>query len=394
MNLPLVHLLLLSFLISVPLTHAQSRDAGIDLSDFYDSAHHWYDITDEVPKQIAPDSGQRTYSKEQVREIAENVLLFQRSNGGWPKNYDMAAVLSKQQREKLAATKDDVSLTTFDNGATHSHIEYLAKANELYPDQRYRDAVVRGIRFILSAQYSNGGFPQFYPDTSGYRKYITFNDGAMNGILKVLGRITENKPLYSFIEPELRGQVRAAYDKGISCILQCQIRVNDTLTAWCQQHDHRTLAPQNARSFEPKAICSMESADIVLMLMKIDRPNKQIVDAVNGAVSWFLRSRIFGTRVETIAAPKEKFMYHTATNDRIVVQDPSAPPIWTRMYEIHSNRPMFCRRDGTTVYTLAEVERERRTGYKWYCEEPADVLERYPKWQKKWSPDHSALGLK
>jgi hypothetical protein len=44
---------------------------------------------------------------------------------------------------------------------------------------------------------------------------------------------------------------------------------------------------------------------------------------------------------------------------------------------------MFCNRDGKPVYTLAEVERERRTGYKWYVDEPQRVLEKYPSWKKK-----------
>jgi PelA/Pel-15E family pectate lyase len=135
----------------------------------------------------------------------------------------------------------------------------------------------------------------------------------------------------------------------------------------------------------------MESAEIVLALMNIKNPSPEVINAIHGSVAWFLRSKIEGIRVETIKADKEKFIYHTSSDDRIVVKDEKAPPIWSRMYEIETNRPLFCRRDGTVVYTLAEVERERRTGYKWYCYEPADVIQRYPTWQKKWSPDHSVI---
>lgn len=368
-----------------------SRYQVIDLAGFGDSARHWYGINDEVPKLIEPLQDQLRYTQDQVKEIADNILLYQRSNGGWIKNYDMQAVLAEEQRQTLLRNADNVSLTTFDNGTTHTQIEYLARAFELIPDPKYTEAALRGIHFILTAQYPNGGFPQFFPDTGGYRKYITFNDGAMMGVVSLLGRIARNEPQYAFIDPPLREKVRSAYERGIECILQCQIRVNDTFTAWCQQHDQIDRSPQDARTFEPKAICSMESAEIVLYLMSIDRPSAAVVTAVNGAVAWFHRSQIHGIRVETIKREKEKFIYHTTDEDRIVIEDKNAPPLWTRMYVIESNRPMFCRRDGVVVYTLAEVERERRTGYKWYCEEPTAVMERYPKWQKKWSPNYSVL---
>ena len=72
--------------------------------------------------------------------------------------------------------------TTIDNGATHSQIEFLAHAAGQLNDVRYRESVLRGVDYLLKAQYASGGWPQFFPDTSGYRKYITFNDGAMIGV--------------------------------------------------------------------------------------------------------------------------------------------------------------------------------------------------------------------
>jgi PelA/Pel-15E family pectate lyase len=79
-------------------------------------------------------------------------------------------------------------------------------------------------------------------------------------------------------------------------------------------------------------------------------------------------------------------MFHAADFDRVVVDDPKAPPIWARFYELGTGRPLFCNRDGKAVYSLAEVDRERRTGYGWYTYDPAKVLEKYPGWQKKRAP--------
>ena len=41
-------------------------------------------------------------------------------------------------------------------------------------------------------------------------------------------------------------------------------------------------------------------------------------------------------------------------------------------------------RDGTKVYALNQVQRERRTGYAWYGDWPAVLLsEEYPCWRKR-----------
>ena len=363
---------------------AQNDPAGpIDTDGFGDSARHWHGITDEVPKQIVPMKGQQLYRKDQVKEIADNILLYQRVNGGWPKNYDMLAVLTDEQKISLRSAENDISLTTFDNGATHSQIIYLAKAYQTIKDERYKNAALRGIDFILSAQYPNGGFPQFFPDASGYRKYITFNDGAMGGVMKVLGDIVRGRKHFAFVDPTRREKVRSAFELGVACILKCQIPLGDSLTAWCQQHDNVTLEPQNARTFEPKAICSMESAELVRFLMEIERPTDEVKNAVHNAVAWFRGSALAGIRVETVSMKEKKFMYHSSTEDRVIVKDDSAPQIWSRMYEIGTNRPLFCNRDGKVVYTLAEVELERRTGYKWYGYEPQEVLDRYAAWCEK-----------
>ena len=89
----------------------------------------------------------------------------------------------------------------------------------------------------------------------------------------------------------------------MACILKCQIRENGRLTAWCQQHDNIDLRPQNARTFELASICSLESAEVVEFLMSLDRPGKEIIAAVQGALRWLAGSKIQGIRVETVKAP-------------------------------------------------------------------------------------------
>ena len=93
---------------------------------FGSSAHHWRRIRDDK-RFIQPVGDQAAYEPSQVREIADNILLFQRTNGGWPKDYDMLAVLTAEQRETVAATRDRDD-TSFDNSNGHAQVDYLAHA--------------------------------------------------------------------------------------------------------------------------------------------------------------------------------------------------------------------------------------------------------------------------
>ena len=370
-------------LFSFPVLLFAQKDFNIkDVSGFQDSRHHWMDITDHE-QVIVPLKNQPRYKAENIRGIADNILMYQQPNGGWPKNYDMLAILTDEQKAILLQHKDSLH-TTFDNGATYTQIAYLAKAYTLLGDAKYKEAALRGLRFILTAQYDNGGWPQFYPDVSGYRKYITFNDGAMIGVMKVLQDISQNQPYYSFINQQVRKEAINAYQKGISCILKCQIVEDGKPTVWCQQHDNITLKPVGARTFELPSKASEESAEIVRLLMQIKNPDAQIINAVKSAIAWFQKVAIKDERVEIIAAKDVVYKFHEAKTDKIVVHDSAAPPVWTRYYELGTNRPLFANRDGKKVYHLSDVARERRTGYAWYGYWPQKIISsEYPAWLKR-----------
>jgi PelA/Pel-15E family pectate lyase len=381
-----ISLILILTLTFGSLSSAQEYSDTIALMQFYDSAHHWYDVRDEE-RMIDPIPDQKRYDISDIKGIADNIILFQKNNGGWAKNYDMQAVLTQEQIAAVLKGKDETN-TTFDNGTTYSQINYLAYAYTKTKDERYKNACIDGIEFTLEAQYENGGWPQFYPDSSGYRKYITFNDGAMIGIMEMFHRILNDSPEYSFLSDEVRSKVKLSFGKGIDCILKCQIEENGIKNVWCQQHDNVNFKPQNARSFEPAAICNGESAGIVKLLMNIDEPSEEIINSVQSAVNWFEESKIHGIRVELVDSAHADFIYHSTDKDKVIIEDPDASPIWARFYELGTHRPLFCRRDGKIVYSMAEVERERRTGYAWYVDWPQEVLNTYPEWQMKYAVEN------
>ena len=356
--------------------------AAIDPSGFNDAAHHWRAIKEpERVMQMLPN--QPSYEPIQVREIAANILLFQRGNGGWPKDYDMLAVLTEEQKKALRDSHERAD-TTFDNHTTHTQVDYLARAFTQLGDAAYRAAGERGFDFILAAQYANGGFPQKWPDPKGIGAHITFNDGVMVGILEVLRAAAEGAPHFAWLDAGRRERARLAVERGIDCLLRCQTRVGGRLTAWGQQHDEKTLATAPARTFELACTSPADSTEIVEFLMGCEKPSPEIIASVEAAVAWLQRVRIEGIRVERIAAPHAEFIRHETDFDVVVVPDPKAPVLWARMYEVGTDRPIFASRDGIKVYSLAEVDRERRTGSGWYGGYARRLLSTgYPAWRAK-----------
>jgi PelA/Pel-15E family pectate lyase len=325
------------------------------------------------------------YGSDESKRVAENVLLYQNDNGGWPKNIDMANKLSEGQKNKLAANRNR-SETLIDNGATWTQIRFLALMHEATGDQQYADAATRGLNYLLEAQYDNGGWPMIYPIRKGYYSHITFNDGAMIGVLTLLKDVAQNKATrdgkhpFAFVDPALREPSQQAVDKGVDVIVKTQVLVDGKPTAWCAQYDEYTLEPAPARSYELVSISGYESVGIVKFLMQLKDPSPEVKRAIDAAVAWFDQVKIEGQRVEMQEDPKSKRRV-----DRVVVEDPSADPLWARFYQIGTNRPMFVGRDGVIHDHLADIERERRLGYSWLGDWPSDLLEGdYADWQKKW----------
>ncbi|MFA9192366.1 pectate lyase [Flavobacterium sp. FZUC8N2.13] len=382
---------LIVFALSNAFINAQSdnKDAVISTKAFGDSERHWYGIKDAT-NLINPVPNQARYPESDYAKIADNMILFQRANGGWPKNYDMKAILTPEQMDKVASSKTALH-TTFDNETTYTHVYYLAQVYTATKIEKYKEACEKGIQFIIDAQYANGGWPQYFPLEKNYSRYITFNDGVYMGIMDLLDKIVNNNPNFTFVDATLKSKVTESYHKGIDCILNMQIKDNGRLTAWCQQHDEVSLAPVWARKFEPPSISNSESVNVVLFLMKIKNPNERIIQSIQGAVKWFEDSKIYNTRIESFEIEAFESKFKTVKNDIRVVADSTAAPIWTRFYELGTNKPLFCDRNSELLYSLAEVSVERRSGYSWYTYQPKKVLDKYPDWQKKYAPSNDVL---
>ena len=320
-----------------------------------------------VPSKYAKQSFEWCQSEE-GRRIADNVLTWQTPHGGWPKNRDTASEPFDGKSEDLHAT--------FDNGATTNELRFLARAFRATNEPRYQQAFRKGLSHILEAQYPNGGWPQFYPLSKGYHRHITFNDNVMVRILELLRDVSKSSD-YRFLKTEDRTKAEAAVTKGIDCILRTQIKQNGKLTVWCAQHDVKTLAPAWARFYEPPSLSGAESVGVVRFLMSVEEPTPAIIAAVEGSIEWFRSVAIHGMRLD-------KFTDAEGQDDKWIVADPDANPLWARFYEIGSNRPIFLDRDSVVRYSFSEIGQERRTGYAYYGSWAARLLaDEYPRWREK-----------
>lgn len=334
------------------------------------------------PKRKGPDMLKKTdkafFSTPLADRIGRQVVAYQRCTGGWPKNIDMAAPLTEAQMDSVIAEKWHRDDSTTDNNATTRPLTFLANLYQATGDTIYLDSFRRGIEFLLSGQYPNGGWPQFWPENRDYQVHITYNDGAMVNTLNLLREVSSAVwPYTDMIDKETALRIDAAFAKGIECILATQIIGPDgSKTVWCQQHDHVTLLPAPARAYELPSYCSAESAGIVALLMSLPNPDDRIKEAVNGAMKWYDENKITGFRYGPVMVNGEL--------ERLLTPDSTASePLWARFYDLDNCLPFVSDRDGKPVRSLMEIGSERRNGYGWYSSSPAALYPVYEAWRAK-----------
>lgn len=330
--------------------------------------------------QMAPKLDDAFFHTPEAIRIADNVLLYQQVTGGWPKNIYMPAELSPQELEDALHAKEDVNASTIDNDATSTEIRYLSRTYLATHIEKYKDAAIEGIRYILKSQYANGGFPQFWPRPTGYYTHITYNDNAMVNVMELLREVYEKKAPFTFVPDSICEQARTAFDKGVECILKTQVRQNGKLTVWCAQHDEHTLAPAKARAYELPSLSGAESDNVVLLLMSLPNPSPEIIASVEAAIEWFKANKITGIKREYFTDSEGKKDYRIVS---CTENNSDCPPLWARFYTLEDNRPFFCDRDGIKRFDVSEIGHERRNGYSWYNSHGLKVLERYEQWKNE-----------
>ncbi len=331
------------------------------------------------------------YSSAEALRIADNIVSFQTPAGGWGKNLDM----SKGPRlpgEKYGpnnvsrflspgdfdAPKDPNwnYIGTIDNDATVTQVRFLAKVISAVGAGKgaiYREAFLRGLRYLFSAQFPNGGWPQVWPLEGGYHDAITYNDNAMVQVMEIMRHVAGGQNEFAFVAPDIRDQANTAFERGIQCILATQLTSEGKLSIWAQQYDALTLKPTSARDYEMPAECSSESDDVMILLMdEISHPSAQVQRAIRASAAWFKKTAIYGQT------------YGRTANGRGLTPTPGAGPIWARFYQTDTDKPIFGDRDRSIHDDLYELSIERRNGYSWFGTEPQAALDRFEKWSQQY----------
>src|SRR5829696_6268298 len=88
--------------------------------------------------------------------VAENMLVYQRSIGGWPKHInevkvDYEKTLTDADKTKTIADRNRKD-ATIDNGATTKEIRYLLKTYKTTSNKSYLEAAENGISYLLRMQ--------------------------------------------------------------------------------------------------------------------------------------------------------------------------------------------------------------------------------------------------
>ena len=337
------------------------------LEGFMDGIHHW--------NLEHKERNYKRYTPEQYKEIADNFVAYQNEDGGWPKNIDWLAILPTDSVK--AALKESYRRSTMDNRNTFPQIEYLSDVYGLTRQDKYKQAALKGLNYLLKMQKKNGGWRGWDVDA------ITFNDEVTTGALELFLKINRGDNSFKWLDDSMKRRIFDAFNRGIEVILKCQVVQNGVKTAWGQQHDNETFLPTKARSYELPSLTAGESCSIIELLMSIPHPSNEVVESVKAAVVWLKKVQIKGIRVEKIPLSEDKIINHEYPYDKVVVKDKKAKPIWARFYEVADNTPFMCTRAGEKVWKLSDVDAERRTGYDWYGYWPEKIFEKYDKWLEK-----------
>ncbi|WP_409267162.1 pectate lyase [Massilia sp. BHUDP2] len=340
------------------------------------------------------------YATPDARAIADTIVSFQTPSGGWSKNQDrskpprLRGQRYANDAETMVAdpTNFDVPqdrfwtfVGTLDNGATTTEMRFLGRVQAQAPGKEgdaYRASIVKGVQYLLMAQYPNGGWPQNYPLEGGFHDGITFNDNAVAEAAMILEDIAEGHPDFAFVPQALRQQAGAASARAVRPILDAQVLVSGKKTVWPQQADAITLKPISARNYEMRSLASAESAEVLMFLMRQPEQTPEIRAAIEAGIAWLKASAIYG----------KAFTKLSEEEGRKLVDRPGAGPIWSRNYDIQTGKPIFGDRDKSIHDDVNFISKGRRNGYSWYTNAPQKALDAYAEWSRTGKLAVSARG--
>lgn len=230
--------------------------------------------------------------------VADNIVSLQNEDGGFqilPDNYEMS-----QSEAGLGSMKDASSIA---NGATTAELKYLAKyITENNPeDSKYKDTFVKGIKFLLTTQLSNGGWNMNPGTGRGFNANIEVGNKAITEVLTLLSDIAIlNDQNYVFARKAMNvDEIKSAIEKGNDFIIKSQISNNGKKSGWASQYDE-TGKVTMGHTYERESVSSYTTKAVIDYLMTIHDPSQEIKEAVESSYNWLKEVKIEGKEQEVV----------------------------------------------------------------------------------------------
>ncbi|UTF59079.1 pectate lyase [Gilvimarinus sp. DA14] len=317
-----------------------------------------------------PDRKIDQYDTNQILAIADNLLLMQRNNGGWPAHTNPFRPLSGD--EKLRFLKDqNASDASFVDHNVFPQIYYLSHVYLQTGDVRYRNAARRALRLTISAQLYNGGWTERAVASTKLEVARARVDTQVTlDALIFLRKIASGSMPYGYISFETRREAADAVRKGDALLLRLQQAHNSRASIWASAYELETNLPAPASDEYLPSLNTPLSVAISRYLMRIKRPPAEVKRAVRGAHDWFINN--------TLQRWQTRYRAEFAEGDLRLPRSQSnlpAEPLWAERYVLETSEPQLaCASMSATTQWL---EHPQETG-DW----PLDLIEDdYPKWQ-------------
>jgi PelA/Pel-15E family pectate lyase len=316
------------------------------------------------------------YGSAEAGKLADAVLSYQTLTGAWVKAINYAAGPRALGTPWTNNAENPWHYCgTLDNRTTTEQIRFLANVFRAAKREDAKAGALRGMEWLFMAQFPNGGWPQNYPVEPGYHEAITLNDDAMLHAMELMLSASKGEAPFDFLESAIRERAATAFDRAVTCLLACQVKVDGKPTVWCAQHDPLSLAPVGARLKEPPSLSGAESANLLKFLMRKGPVTPEVVGAIESGIAWLSAHRVTGMRKTRTAEGKTDY----------VADAESSEVYWARFYDVQTGLPMFAgAQDGKVYGAFHEMAQHNKVGYDYYSTKPADVVgKEADRWRKR-----------
>jgi PelA/Pel-15E family pectate lyase len=271
------------------------------------------------------------YYYQAAQKAAQALIKGQDDCGGWHYIIDFAGEKSIKKWYdtigkngwRLEEFQHYYGNATFDDSATSESARFLLRMYIEKLDPAYEAPLDKVINLVIKSQYPIGGWPQRYPlmyefrhhGREDYTSYLTFNDDVIGGNINFMIRCYLALDRQSCLESAM---------KGMDFYLAAQ--QPKPQAGWAQQYT-LDLKPAGARTYEPLALSTKDTADNIRRLIMFYRLTGQakFIDRIPEALDW-----LDGCKLDESQTAGGKYTH-------------------PRFLEIGTNKPLYVHRKGSNV---------------------------------------------